>query len=42
MAKEITDQYNGESLLIIGLLRGSTIFLSDIAREIDSNKVMLL
>lgn len=39
MADEITKQYEGENLLIIGLLRGSAIFLSDISREIDSNKV---
>lgn len=38
MADEITKQYRGENL-IIGLLRGSAIFLSDISREIDSNKV---
>lgn len=36
MGQEITDYYGeGEDLLVIGLLKGSFIFLSDLVREIE-------
>lgn len=41
LAKQITHDYNGESVLLVGLLRGSAIFLADICREIDDNLVEL-
>jgi hypoxanthine phosphoribosyltransferase len=35
MGREITDHYpRGEDLLVVGLLKGSFIFLADLAREI--------
>lgn len=41
MGSKITKDYSGKSLLLIGLLRGSSIFLADIARKIDASKVEL-
>lgn len=35
LAKEINKEFDGEEVVLIGLLRGSVIFLSDLAREID-------
>ena len=35
IAKEITDDYNGESLLLVGILKGSVLFFSDLIREIE-------
>lgn len=37
LAKEIDEEFKGEELLLIGLLRGSVIFLSDLAREIKTD-----
>lgn len=36
MAKQIDHDLNGEPVILIGLLRGSVIFLSDLARAIQS------
>ncbi|CAM3092226.1 hypoxanthine phosphoribosyltransferase [Streptobacillus felis] len=41
IADEITKMYENQSLLLVGLLRGSAMFLADIARKIDYNKVDL-
>lgn len=41
LAMEITRDYSGESVLLVGLLRGSAIFLADLAREIEDSKVEL-
>ena len=35
LAKTINKEFDGEEVVLIGLLRGSVIFLSDLAREID-------
>ena len=35
LAKEISDAYPEGDLLVLGLLKGSFIFLSDLVREID-------
>lgn len=36
MGKEITDHYpRGQALLVLGLLKGSFIFVADLVREID-------
>lgn len=41
LANQITKDYEGQSVLLVGLLRGSTMLLADIARKIDANKVDL-
>jgi len=35
LAKEIEKDYQGKDLLVIGLLKGSVIFMSDLIKEID-------
>jgi hypoxanthine phosphoribosyltransferase len=35
LGREITRDYQGESLLLLGVLKGATIFLADLARAID-------
>jgi hypoxanthine phosphoribosyltransferase len=35
LAQEITEQYRGRDLVLIGVLNGAFIFLSDLAREIS-------
>jgi hypoxanthine phosphoribosyltransferase len=35
LAAEITRDYHGESIMLLGTLKGAVIFLADIAREID-------
>ncbi len=34
MGKRITDDFAGESVVLIGVLKGATIFLADLARQI--------
>ncbi len=41
IANKISSDFEGQSLLLVGLLRGSAVFLADIARKIDYNKVDL-
>ncbi|ACZ00813.1 hypoxanthine phosphoribosyltransferase [Streptobacillus moniliformis] len=41
IAKKISSDFEGQSLLLVGLLRGSAVFLADIARKINYNKVDL-
>ena len=36
LAKEIDDAYDGEEILVIGLLRGSFVFCSDLVRDMES------
>ena len=36
LAREIDGDFEGEEILLIGLLRGSVIFLSDLARELKT------
>ncbi len=35
MGREIARDYAGKDLLLVGILKGSTIFMADLAREID-------
>jgi hypoxanthine phosphoribosyltransferase len=35
LAKQITEDYRGEDLLLVGVLKGAFVFMSDIARSID-------
>ncbi len=35
LGKKITEDYAGESLIVIGILKGAFIFMSDLIREID-------
>ncbi|MDQ3958587.1 MAG: hypoxanthine phosphoribosyltransferase [Actinomycetota bacterium] len=34
LAKQITDDYRGKDLLLVGVLKGAFVFMSDLAREI--------
>ncbi len=34
LAKEITDDYRGKDLLLVGVLKGAFVFMADLAREI--------
>jgi hypoxanthine phosphoribosyltransferase len=35
LAKQISDDYRGKDLLLVGVLKGAFVFMADIAREID-------
>ena len=35
LAKEITKDYEGEDMLLVGILRAAVVFLADLAREIS-------
>ncbi|MBA3770404.1 MAG: hypoxanthine phosphoribosyltransferase, partial [Blastocatellia bacterium] len=35
MGAEITREYNGKDLVLVGVLKGSCVFLADLMREID-------
>lgn len=35
LGKEITKDYEGKKLLVVGILKGSNIFMSDLVRKID-------
>lgn len=35
LAQQITEDYKGKDLLVIGLLKGSFVFISDLVRHID-------
>lgn len=35
LGKQITEQYKGKDLVVIGVLKGCVIFLSDLVRQID-------
>ena len=35
LGKKITEDYNGEEVIIIGVLKGCTVFMSDLIRQID-------
>ena len=35
LGKQITTDHEGESLLVVGILRGAVIFMADLIREID-------
>ena len=35
LGKKITDDYNGKSPLLVGVLKGAFVFMSDISRAID-------
>lgn len=37
LGKKITEDYKGKDLLVIGVLKGSNIFLGDLVRKIDLN-----
>lgn len=40
LAKKIDEDYYGEEVLLIGLLRGSVVFLSDLARKLKTEATM--
>ena len=35
LAKQITEDYRGQDLLLVGVLKGAFVFMSDLAREIE-------
>ncbi len=35
LGKQITQDYKGKEILVVGILKGSSIFMSDLIREID-------
>ncbi len=35
LGKQITEDYSGSDLLLVGVLKGCMLFLSDLSREID-------
>lgn len=35
LGKQITEEYEGESILMVGILKGAMIFLADLVRHID-------
>ena len=35
LAKQITEEYRGKDLLLVGVLKGAFVFMSDLARRID-------
>ena len=35
LGRRITEDYAGEKLLVIGILKGAFVFMSDLIREID-------
>ena len=35
LAAQITKDYDGQSIILVGVLKGATIFLSDLARQIE-------
>lgn len=35
LGKQITEEYAGKEILVVGILRGAAIFMTDIIREID-------
>ena len=35
LAKEISEDYKGEELLVIGILKGSVIFMSDLVKKLE-------
>lgn len=35
MGKEITEEYRGKELLLVGILKGSVVFMADLMRTID-------
>lgn len=35
LGKQITEDYNGEEVIVIGVLKGCTVFMSDLIRHID-------
>ena len=37
MGREIQDRYEGKPLTLIGVLKGSVLFLADLVRHLDSN-----
>lgn len=40
LAQQIDEDFKGEEVLLIGLLRGSVVFLSDLAREMKTEATM--
>ena len=40
LALQIDNDYKGEEILLIGLLRGSVLFLSDLVRELKTEKTL--
>ena len=35
LAKQVTEEYRGKDLLLVGVLKGAFVFMSDLARHID-------
>lgn len=42
LGKEITEDYDGQKLVLLGVLKGSFVFLSDLCRAIDPNRVQVM
>lgn len=40
LAKEISDDYKDEELILVGLLKGSIVFLADISRKIENKCII--
>lgn len=37
LAKRIDEDYNGEDILLVGILKGASVFVADLMREIHAN-----
>src|SRR5215472_17691432 len=37
LGEEITKDFQGQSVILVGVLKGAAIFLSDLARQVDLN-----
>lgn len=41
LAAEISESYKGESLLVVGILRGAIMFMVDLLKKLEINDVRL-